>query len=94
LRPQIGFDLQAPELANSTGSNSEVNAVIQRIRQDKDEVMRQSVALLIFGNFLPPSFSSGNPTSGSVISGAGVAGNSVSNIASSVVDVLQRRGHG
>jgi hypothetical protein len=88
LRPQIGFDLQAPELANSTGSNSEVNAVIQRIRQDKDEVMRQSVALLIFGNFLPPSFSSGNPTSGSVISGAGVAGNSVSNIASSVVNDL------
>lgn len=88
LRPQIGFDLQAPELANSTGSNSEVNAVIQRIRQDKDEVLRQSVALLIFGNFLPPSFSSGNPTSGSVISGAGVAGNSVSNIASSVVNDL------
>ncbi len=88
LRPQIGFDLQAPELANSTGSNSEVNAVIQRIRQDKDEVMRQSVALLIFGNFLPPSFSSGNPTSGNVISGAGVAGNSVSNIASSVMNDL------
>lgn len=88
LRPQIGFDLQAPELANSTGSNSEVNAVIQRIRQDKDEVMRQSVALLIFGNFLPPSFSSGNPTSGNVISGAGVAGNSVSNIASTVMNDL------
>lgn len=88
LRPQIGFDLQAPELANSTGSNSEVNAVIQRIRQDKDEVMRQSVALLIFGNFLPPSFSSGNPTAGNVISGAGVAGNSVSNIASSVMNDL------
>ena len=88
LRPQIGFDLQAPELANSTGSNSDVNAVIQRIRQDKDEVMRQSVALLIFGNFLPPSFSSGNPTTGNVISGAGVAGNSVSNIASSVMNDL------
>ncbi|MEY4466131.1 MAG: hypothetical protein RLZZ465_1761 [Bacteroidota bacterium] len=88
LRPQIGFDLQAPELASSTGSNSEVNAVIQRIRQDKDEVMRQSVALLIFGNFLPPSFSSGNPTSGNVISGAGVAGNSVSNIASTVMNDL------
>lgn len=88
LRPQIGFDLQAPELANSTGSNSDVNAVIQRIRQDKDEVMRQSVALLIFGNFLPPSFSSGNPTSGNVISGAGVAGNSVSNIASTVMNDL------
>lgn len=88
LRPQIGFDLQAPELASSTGSNNEVNAVIQRIRQDKDEVMRQSVALLIFGNFLPPSFSSGNPTSGNMISGAGVAGNSVSNIASTVVNDL------
>jgi hypothetical protein len=46
------------------------------------------VALLIFGNFLPPSFSSGNPTSGNVISGAGVAGNSVSNIASTVMNDL------
>ena len=93
MRPQIGFDLQAPELAVSAGSNSDVNAVIQRIRQDKDETMRQAIALLIFGNFLPPSFSSGNPTSGSVVSGAGVAGNSVSNIASNVVnDIFQKYG--
>ena len=93
MRPQIGFDLQAPELALSAGSNSDVNAVIQRIRQDKDETMRQAIALLIFGNFLPPSFSSGNPTSGNVVSGAGVAGNSVSNIASNVVnDIFQKYG--
>ncbi|GDX50540.1 hypothetical protein LBMAG26_13990 [Bacteroidota bacterium] len=93
MKPQIGFDLQAPELAVSAGSNSDVNAVIQRIRQDKDETMRQAIALLIFGNFLPPSFSSGNPTSGNVVSGAGVAGNSVSNIASSVVnDIFQKYG--
>lgn len=93
MKPQIGFDLQAPELAVSAGSNSDVNAVIQRIRQDKDETMRQAIALLIFGNFLPPSFSSGNPTSGNVVSGVGVAGNSVSNIASSVVnDIFQKYG--
>ena len=93
MRPQIGFDLQAPELALSAGSNSDVNAVIQRIRQDKDETMRQAIALMIFGNFLPPSFSSGNPTSGNVVSGAGVAGNSVSNIASNVVnDIFQKYG--
>ena len=93
MRPQIDFDLQAPELALSAGSNSDVNAVIQRIRQDKDETMRQAIALLIFGNFLPPSFSSGNPTSGNVVSGAGVAGNSVSNIASNVVnDIFQKYG--
>jgi hypothetical protein len=93
MRPQIGFDLQAPELAVSAGSNSDVNAVIQRIRQDKDETMRQAIALLIIGNFLPPSFSSGNPTSGSVVSGVGVAGNSVSNIASNVVnDIFQKYG--
>ena len=93
MRPQIGFDLQAPELAVSAGSNSDVHAVIQRIRQDKDETMRQAIALLIFGNFLPPSFSSGNPTSGNVVSGAGVAGNSVSNIASNVVnDIFQKYG--
>lgn len=88
LKPQIGFDIQAPELEASATSTSDVNSVIQRIRQDKDETMRQSIALLIFGNFLPPSFASGNPTNGSVVSGAGVAGNSVSNIASSVMNDL------
>lgn len=87
LKPQITFDLQAPELsAGGAGMNSEVNSVIQRIRQDKDETLRQSISLLILGNFLPPSFSSGNPTNVSVIRGAGVAGNSVSTIASTVMN--------
>ncbi len=87
LKPQIIFDLQAPELSSGgVGANSEVNSVIQRIRQDKDETLRQSVSLLILGNFLPPSFSSGNPTNVSVIRGAGVAGNSVSTIASTVMN--------
>lgn len=88
MRPNIAFDISAPELMTSGGSNSEVNGVIQRIRQDKDETMRQSVALLLFGNFLPPSFSNANPGAANVLSGAGVAGNSVSNIASNVINDL------
>lgn len=89
IRPNIEFDIQAPDLASSaTASANEANAVIQRIRSDKDETMRQAVALLLFGNFIPPSFSSGNPLETNMISGAGVAGNSVSTIASSVVNDL------
>lgn len=88
--PEISFDLQAPDLQSGSGATgSEVYSVIQRIRTDKDETMRQAVALLLFGNFIPPSFSS-NPSAG-VISGSGVAGNSLSGIASSVVNDLFSR---
>ncbi len=87
--PQIGFDIQAPELAASSGTAAtEVNSVIQRIRTDKDETMRQAVALLLFGNFIPPSFSSSGASAASNFSGTGFAGNSVSTIASSVVNDL------
>lgn len=87
--PQIGFDIQAPELAATSGTAAtEVNSVIQRIRTDKDETMRQAVALLLFGNFIPPSFSSSGASAASNFSGTGFAGNSVSTIASSVVNDL------
>lgn len=86
--PQIGFDIQAPDLLTAGGTSAtEVNSVIQRIRSDKDETMRQAVSLLIFGNFIPPSFSS-TGTSANSFSGSGFAGNSVSNIASTVVNDL------
>ncbi len=87
--PQIGFDIQAPELATTSGTAAtEVNSIIQRIRTDKDETMRQAVALLLFGNFIPPSFSSSGASAASNFSGTGFAGNSVSTIASSVVNDL------
>ncbi len=87
--PQIGFDIQAPELVTTSGTAAtEVNAIIQRIRTDKDETMRQAVALLLFGNFIPPSFSNSGASAASNFSGAGFAGNSVSTIASSVVNDL------
>ncbi|MFZ9970132.1 MAG: translocation/assembly module TamB domain-containing protein [Bacteroidia bacterium] len=89
IRPTIEFDILAPDLASSaTASANEANAVIQRIRSDKDETMRQAVALLLFGNFIPPSFLSGNSLETNMLSGAGVAGKSVSTIASSVVNDL------
>ena len=87
--PQIGFDIQAPELVTTSGTAAtEVNAIIQRIRTDKDETMRQAVALLLFGNFIPPSFSNSGASAASNFSGTGFAGNSVSTIASSVVNDL------
>lgn len=87
--PSIGFDIQAPDLSSGGGTSAnEVNSVIQRIRSDKDETMRQAVALLLFGNFIPPSFSNSGVSTTSNFSGSGFAGNSVSMIASSVVNDL------
>ncbi len=87
--PQISFDLDAPDLISSGGTSAnEVNSVIQRIKADKDETMRQSIALLLFGNFLPPSFSSASAPNTNAFSGTGFAGNSISTIASSVVNDL------
>lgn len=90
--PEITFDIQAPDLQSSGGASaSEVNSVIQRIRTDKDETMRQAVALLLFGNFIPPSFAAN--TGSSILSGSGVAGNSLSSIASTVVnDIFSKLG--
>jgi hypothetical protein len=89
--PEISFDLLAPDLQAAGGSSSDVYSVIQRIRSDKDETMRQAVALLLFGNFIPPSFASGSNTGG--VSGSGVAGSSLSAVASTVVnDIFSRLG--
>lgn len=89
--PEISFDLLAPDLQAAGGSSSDVYSVIQRIRSDKDETMRQAVALLLFGNFIPPSFASGSTTGG--VSGSGVAGSSLSGVASTVVnDIFSRLG--
>jgi hypothetical protein len=87
--PSISFDLQAPELNAITGATgSEINSVLQRIRADKDETMRQSIALLLFGNFLPPSITGATAPASSSFSSTGFAGSSISTLASSVVNDL------
>jgi hypothetical protein len=87
--PTISFDLQAPDLSSITGATgSEINSVLQRIRANKDETMRQSIALLLFGNFLPPAITGSSAPSASSFSSAGFAGNSISTLASSVVNDL------
>jgi hypothetical protein len=87
--PSISFDLQAPELNSITGATgSEINSVLQRIRANKDETMRQSISLLLFGNFLPPSLTGATAPTSSSFSSAGFAGNSISTLASSVVNDL------
>lgn len=89
--PEITFDLQAPDLQAAGASSGDVYSVIQRIRTDKDETMRQAVALLLFGNFIPPSFAAGTGTGG--VSGSGLAGSSLSGVASTVVnDIFSRLG--
>ena len=94
MSPNISFDIQTPELETSTGSSgNDVFRVIQRIRSDKDETMRQAVALLLFGNFISPSFAQNAAATANAVSGSGVAGNSLSSIASGVVnDIFSRAG--
>ena len=87
--PSISFDIQAPDLKSNTSNNTaEVVSIVERIRSDKDEAMRQSISLLLFGNFLPPSFLASTAPTTSNFSSAGIAGNSISALASSVVNDL------
>ena len=87
--PSISFDIQAPDLKSNTSSNTaEVVSIVERIRSDKDEAMRQSISLLLFGNFLPPSFMASTAPTTSNFSSTGIAGNSISTLASSVVNDL------
>lgn len=90
FKPTITFDIQTPELEKSGGSSANnVYALIQRIRADKDETMRQAVALILFGNFVPLTSNSNT----SVISGVNVAGSSLSSLASNVAnDIFARLG--
>jgi len=78
FQPEIRFDLEFPNMQNATaGTNlSDLNAVLQRIRTDQDEVARQVFGLLVLGNFIPPSFSlqgnvgsAGVEAAGSTVSG-------------------------
>jgi hypothetical protein len=84
--PDIAFDIHAPELeGGGAGSLGDVARVLQRIRSDRDETMRQAMALLLFGNFITPSFAQSNDGS-SGITGSGFAGQSLSVIANNVVN--------
>ncbi len=81
FQPEIRFDLEFPNMQNATGGTnlSDLNAVLQRIRSDQDEVARQVFGLLVLGNFIPPSFSlQGNAGS----AGAEAAGSTVSGLIS------------
>ncbi len=78
FQPDIRFDLEFPNLQNATSSTnlSDLNATLQRIRADQDEVARQVFGLLVLGNFIPPSFSLQGTT------GTEAAGNTVSGLIS------------
>ncbi|MEN9511265.1 MAG: hypothetical protein RLZZ370_1084 [Bacteroidota bacterium] len=78
FQPEIRFDLEFPNLQNATSSTnlSDLNATLQRIRADQDEVARQVFGLLVLGNFIPPSFSLQGTT------GTEAAGNTVSGLIS------------
>jgi hypothetical protein len=56
FQPEITFGLDIPNIEN-TGMN-ELSSVLQRIKNDPDEMNRQVFSLLVFGSFMPPSFAS------------------------------------
>ncbi len=86
FNPDVTFDLTFPnQSALNTSNNSSLNTVINRIKQDQEELNRQAFALLVLGTFVPPTFSSGSDYS--VGSGAISTGiNSLSDFASSQIN--------
>jgi len=57
FQPEISFDIEFPTVSTLTGANYNMfNAVVERIRSDKEELDRQVFALLALGTFIPPGF--------------------------------------
>lgn len=52
--PDITFGLKIPDLADQ--GMTELSNVLQRVQSDYDEVSRQVFSLLVFGNFMTPTF--------------------------------------
>ncbi|MBR9859158.1 hypothetical protein GYB22_00105 [bacterium] len=61
FNPNISFGLSFPSTNNlSTSNSSTFNTVVERIRQDPEELNRQVFALIALGTFIPPSFANGS----------------------------------
>ena len=57
FNPDIAFGISFPTQSNlSSSSSSTFTTVMERIRQDPEELDRQVFALLALGTFIPPSF--------------------------------------
>ena len=56
--PDISFGLDIPSSNSISSNNTEITSAINQIKNDPEELNRQVFSLLIFGQFLPPSFSS------------------------------------
>jgi hypothetical protein len=67
--PDIGFGLDVPSINSLNSNNSEVKSAINRIKSDPEELNRQVFSLLIFSQFLPPSFSTSDQSSFDATSG-------------------------
>lgn len=69
FNPEIGFGISFPSSNSlSSSNNSTFTTVIERIKQDPEELDRQVFALLALGTFIPPSFAN---TSGIVNANTG-----------------------
>lgn len=88
INPEVSFDIAFPNQTNISSSiTSDLNALVERIRQDQEELNRQVFALLVLGTFVPPSFAQSatyNAAAGAQNTGI----NSLSDFASSQLNNL------
>lgn len=89
FQPEISFDIDFPNAATLTGANYNMfNAVVERVKSDKEELDRQVFALLALGTFIPPGFATENAV---VSAGTGLqssVNNSIGDLISSQISNL------
>lgn len=86
FNPDISFGLSFPSQSTLSSSNSTTfSTVIERVKQDPEELNRQVFALLALGTFIPPSFVNSNQIVNTGGSGTSALTNSVNNSLSDFV---------
>jgi len=80
--PDIKFGLDVPSTNSLNSNNTNISSAINRIKNDPEELNRQVFSLLIFSQFLPPSFLTSEQNSFDATSGLST---SVSDLISSQV---------
>ncbi len=83
FRPEIDFGFDIQNLLEV--GMSELSSIVQRIKNDEDEVNRQVFSLLVFGSFVVPSFISAQTTTSSQEQGGSIT-SGLADIISSQVD--------
>lgn len=82
--PEVTFGLKIPDLADQ--GMTELSNVLQRIQSDYDEVSRQVFSLLVFGNFMTPTFVTTQIGNDLALNPRSMVNNGIADLVSSQID--------